>query len=123
MKKSSFDPPEPPSGLSEKACGLWRAVTRDYVLEHHHQELLRKALEQLDLADQAHQLVVEAGPVVKNRFGEDRPHIGIEISAGALRLHKSLMREINLDGQIPDEGYRRAPILTTGRAPKGTAHA
>ena len=63
MKQTST--PKAPSHLSDKAKTLWKRINRDFELEADAVETLRVALENLDLADAARALLVEAGEGTK----------------------------------------------------------
>ncbi len=91
MKKSS-----PPTHLSASAKVLWRKLTADYVLDDAGAELLlQSACESYDRLQEARKLIDKEGAVMRDRWGQAKPHpaCGIERDArgqmhAALRLLK-----------------------------------
>jgi hypothetical protein len=95
----------PPSHFSTKAKKLWRSINAEYELEPDAAELLRVALENLDLADKARELLRNEGLVVA---GKKHP------ASDLVKLHDGLflraIRQLGLDVLQP------GPI---GRPPGG----
>lgn len=56
-----------PNYFSQKARKLWASINAEYDLEDEAAELLRVALENLDLADKARELLRTEGLVVNNK--------------------------------------------------------
>jgi hypothetical protein len=81
-----------PNHFSNKARKLWRSINAEYQLEVEAAELLRVALENLDLADQARELLRNEGLVVA---GKKHP------ASDAVKLHDGLflraIRQLGLD--------------------------
>ena len=82
----------PPKQLSPKAKTLWKALTAEYDFESEAAALLVVALENLDLADAARELLRREGLVVN---GKKHP------ASDACKLHDGLfmrgMRQLALD--------------------------
>ena len=84
--------PKPPSCFSDKSKRLWRTIHEEYELECDAIELLRVALENLDLADSARELLRAEGLVIN---GKKHP------ASDACKLHDGMflrsMRQLGLD--------------------------
>ena len=105
---------KPPKHLSNDAKDFWRQVLRDFQLEDHHVRLLTGACECLDRATQARETVARDGPFFKTRYGEIRPHPGLQVERDQKTLLARLLRELNLDTDLPSEPYSRPPPLPGG---------
>jgi hypothetical protein len=83
---------KPPSHFSNKARRLWRSINAEYELEPEAAELLRVALENLDLADKARELLRNEGLVIA---GKKHP------ASDAVKLHDGMflraIRQLGLD--------------------------
>lgn len=96
--------PKAPGHLSDKSKGLWKAINGEFELEVDALVTLRVALENLDLADTARELLRTEGLVVN---GKKHP------ASDAVKLHDGLylrsMRALALDVAKPGEpaGRRR----------------
>ena len=88
--------PKAPSHFSQKSRQLWKSIHADYELEPEAAELLRVALENLDLADQARGLLRTEGLVVN---GKKHP------ASDAVKLHDGMflraIRQLGLDVVAP----------------------
>jgi hypothetical protein len=84
--------PSAPSVLSNKSRAVWRAILGEFELEAESLETLRVALENLDLADTARELLRTEGLVVAGK-----PHP----ASNSVKLHDGLylrsMRALGLD--------------------------
>ncbi len=65
--------PKPPTGLKRSGRALWRAVTRDYVLDDHETAVLREACRTVDSLD-ALQRQLEADGVMSESTQGTRVH-------------------------------------------------
>jgi len=101
----------PPKHLSSEGKGFWLTVVRDFELEDHHIRLLTAACECLDRAAEARTAVKRDGPYFKTRYGELRPHPGIAVERDQKALLARLLRELNLDTNMPAEAYSRPPRI------------
>ena len=90
--------PRPPAHFSPKTKAVWRAITDEYDLEVESFETLRVALENLDLADKARELLRTEGLVVA---GKKHP------ASDAVKLHDGLwlraLRQLGLDVVAPGQ--------------------
>jgi len=106
MSKSKTESPPrsvaAPSYLSAKARKLWRDIHTSYELEPEAVELLRVALENLDLGDRARELLRKEGPVTAK--GTKHPALD------ASKLHDGMfarfIRQLGLDIVAPGPNGR-----------------
>ena len=95
--------PKAPRCLTPKTKAIWKQVTGKYDLEPDYLEVLRIALENLDLADQARELLRTEGLVVG---GKKHP------ASDACKLHDGLFlraaRQLGLD-ILPPGAIGRPP--------------
>src|ERR1039457_6165207 len=88
--------PRPPAYFSPKTKAIWRAITNEYELEVESFETLRVALENLDLADKARELLRSEGLVVN---GKKHP------ASDSVKLHDGMflraIRQLGLDVVAP----------------------
>jgi P27 family predicted phage terminase small subunit len=66
--------PKPPEHLSKRSKTFWRKIVARYELETEHIEVLRKALEASDRADEAGDVLRQEGITTTDRYGQKRPH-------------------------------------------------
>ena len=95
--------PKPPNHFSEQARKLWKSIHAEYELEAEAVEVLRVALENLDLADKARELLRTEGLVVD---GKKHP------ASDAVKLHDGMfmraIRQLGLDIVAPGPTGRPA---------------
>jgi len=60
--------------LNERARAVWGVVTREWLLDPASVELLRSACESMTRSDEAAAIVSREGQVVRDRWGQARPH-------------------------------------------------
>ena len=89
----------PPAHLRPTTKRWWSSVLADYALEAHHVRLLSLAGEAWDRAQQARELLAEAGPVYYDRFGAPRKHPAVSVEENARLAFARLVRELDLDGE------------------------
>ena len=96
MRPKAPKTPKAPIHFSEKARQLWKSIHEEYELEPEAGELLRVALENLDLADKARELLRTEGLVVN---GKKHP------ASDAVKLHDGMflraIRQLGLDVVAP----------------------
>lgn len=110
--------PAPPDHLSERAAGLWVDVVEGYDLAPHQVELLQRACEASDRADEARDLLAADGLVVTDRYGQVKPHPAAAIERDSRIAEARLLRELALEPGSPEEDPRppRTGAAATGRA-------
>ncbi|MDP8989485.1 MAG: hypothetical protein M3N41_05310 [Acidobacteriota bacterium] len=98
MRKTSRTPAAP-AHFSDKSKKLWRTIHSEFELAADSVELLRVALENLDLADKARDLLRVEGLVVQ---GKKHP------ASDSVKLHDGMfmrgMRQLGLDVVAPGAG-------------------
>lgn len=86
----------PPAYFSSKAKGLWKKLLEQYELEPEAMQILQLALENLDLADRARELLRAEGLVIG---GKKHP------ASDSVKLHDGLflraVRQLGLDVIAP----------------------
>jgi phage terminase small subunit len=100
---------EPPSDLSDAAKAWWRAEAGEYELEAHHLRLLSEAARAWDRCQQARAIIDAEGIVVRDRFGQAKPHPATAIERDARAAYMRAMRELDLDG-APEPDPRPARL-------------
>lgn len=94
-------PPAAPTGLSDRAKRLWKAVLTVYELAAAELELLRIACEQLDRGDQAAKIVKAEGVTVNDRYGTPKQHPAVDVEARSRSLFARLVAQLGV--KLPDE--------------------
>src|SRR5689334_5701530 len=95
--------PAPPDHLSDRAADLWREIVEEYVLVPHQLELLRRACEAADRADEARQLLEAEGLTITDRYGQVKPHPAANIERDSRLAEARLLRELALSPADPDD--------------------
>ncbi len=94
-KKTGFA--DPPAHLSPEAKGWWARVISGWDLDDPSLLLLESALELFDRMRQAQRLIKKDGMVVKDRFGQRRPHPACLIERNSKLGMLRHLRELGLD--------------------------
>ena len=109
-----------PDHLSARAQGLWRSIVAEFLLAPHQIELLRRACESSDRADQARELLLDEGLTTTDRYGQIKPHPAANIERDSRIAEARLIRELALTPEEPEEPHSRPPragtAATAGRA-------
>jgi P27 family predicted phage terminase small subunit len=95
--------PAAPSHLSRRAQGLWRRIVREFLLAPHQLELLRRACEASDRADEARKLIKRDGLTTTDRYGQVKPHPAVNIERDARLALARLLRDLALSPEEPEE--------------------
>lgn len=94
MKKS-----DPPRHLKAAGRAMWRRLMADYPLEDAGaQALLLAACEAAQRAEEARALVDRDGAIVLDRFGQRKPHPGVQIERDARTQMIAALRALRLEG-------------------------
>ena len=94
MKNS---PPRPPVGYSAESRRLWRQVVEGWTLDPPALTILDSACRALMRVREAQALVTKAGLVVKDRFGQAKPHPAAAIERDAKMTLLRNLKALNLD--------------------------
>jgi P27 family predicted phage terminase small subunit len=94
--------PRPPSHL-KRSKALWRALVAEHAFEVQELELLRRACEASDRADEARALLAADGLVVRDRYGQVKPHPAAVIERDSRTALARMLRELAL--QPSEAGY------------------
>ncbi|CAN7517096.1 P27 family phage terminase small subunit [Mesorhizobium caraganae] len=106
--------PNPPEHLSDQAKTWWRGVVQDYVLEPHHLRLLQLAAEAWDRAQQARAVIDKEGITTTDDRKNVRAHPAVGIEKDARTGFARLVRELDLDVELPPN-RSRPPGLRSNR--------
>jgi phage terminase small subunit len=88
----------------------WLQVVADYELAPHHERLLTLAGEAWDRVEQARELVEAEGITPQN--GKTRKlHPALVLERDSMILFARMLRELNLDLDMPAQPYSRIPDL------------
>ena len=97
-----------PKGLSAAARGWWRKLTAEYAIEDDGGRLLlEQALRSFDRAEAARALLDTDGVVVRDRWGQQKPHPAASIERDARAGMLSALRQMNLDVEPLRDGPGR----------------
>ena len=97
----------PPDHLSDRAKAFWKTCVGAYELEPVHFELLLRALEAADRADQAGEILRLEGLTVAGRDGP-KAHPAIQIELTNRRASTALLEKLRLDESPADTSRRSA---------------
>ena len=95
--------PAAPSHLSQRAQGLWRKIVREFLLAPHQFELLRRACEASDRADEARKLIKREGLTTTDRYGQVKPHPAVNIERDARLALARLLRDLALEPEESED--------------------
>lgn len=95
-----------PAHLSEKMRKFYKNVCKDYEFELHHLELLQRACECFDRADQARDEIQKDGLTTVDRYGSIKPHPCVKIETDQKNCARLLLRELGLDLESSSEAGR-----------------
>jgi phage terminase small subunit len=73
------------------------SLCKDYELESYHERLLLLCGQAWDRAQEARAKVDEKGPIVKDRFEQDKPNPAIDIERQSMLAFTRILRELGLD--------------------------
>ncbi len=92
MKKSAT-----PTHLSAAAKALWRKLTGDYMLDDAAGTLLlQSACESFDRLQEARKMIAKDGAVMRDRWGQTKPHPACGIERDARNQMHSALRLLKL---------------------------
>jgi phage terminase small subunit len=85
----------PAAHLSPRSKALWNSITKKWVLGIDGEVLLQAGLEQLDLHDEAGELLRREGLTIRGKAGS-RPHPAVSISRQTLTSCRACFRQLGL---------------------------
>lgn len=110
--------PAPPQHLSERSARLWSEVVAAYEFAPQQFELLQRACEAADRADEARDLLSEQGLTVTDRYGQVKPHPAAAIERDSRIAEARLFRELALEPGPVEADPRPPRPGTAGTARK-----
>jgi P27 family predicted phage terminase small subunit len=102
-------PPEPPEHLSQEMRNWWTQIVNEFILESHHVRLLQLACEAWDRQAAARQILAEEGMTIPTGTGSRKPHPAVGIERDAKTQFARLLRELDLDVEMPKQDRREWP--------------
>jgi len=102
--------PKAPSHLSDSARIWWRSCVRKYELDAHHFRLLQLACEAWDRSREARLILDRDGIVFMDDRKNVRPHPAVAIEKDARTAFARLVRELDLDAEMPPAAVRPPSI-------------
>lgn len=94
-----------PEGLTVRSGRLWASVTAAFELSEAELEVLRCALEALDRADAAAEVVKREGVTVTDRYGTPKAHPAVDVESRSRALFARLVAQLGIRLE-PDESPR-----------------
>lgn len=104
-----------PRHLRPETARWWRQVNEDYALEPHHIRLLTLAAEAYDRCAEAREQLEKDGLTVPTGSGGLKPHPCVAIERDARIAFARLIRELDLDFELPANDRARPPALLSNR--------
>lgn len=90
--------PEAPEHLGARACVFWREVLATWSMDAAGLELLRQAVEALDMAERCRADVIASGSMtILDRYGSAKPHPLIASEDTARKTFLAAIRALNLE--------------------------
>ena len=87
----------PPAHLTARSKTFWRAMIADYALDDvPARELLMRACDAMDRADNARTILAEEGLTVTDRYGQVKPHPAAAIEVQNRTSVARLLRELRV---------------------------
>ena len=113
MRNTPRPTPPAPTDLGQDGRALWSAVLAEFEIEPHNLFTLHAIATQLDRAAEARAEIAAQGLFIPGRRGQvtENPAAGAE--RAALRMARTLQRELGLQLEPADSGYSRAPALAS----------
>ena len=105
--------PKAPSGLSKRSRDLWVAVLADYDLGAAELEVLRGALESLDRADEAGEVLKRDGLSTVDRYGSPKAHPLLDVEQRCRTAFRQSVRQLGLE---VEDDTSRTPHPSSVRA-------
>lgn len=95
--------PRAPAGLSVAGRGLWQRLRTEYsILDAGGLAVLEQAARCYDRAEEARRMLDREGVVVKDRWGQRKPHPAAPVERDARAQLLAALRQLNIE--TPEEG-------------------
>jgi P27 family predicted phage terminase small subunit len=114
--KPDVNLPQPPPHLSASARQWWETTVEAYVLQEHHVRLLQLACEAWDRSQEARAQLEREGLTIPGREGGIRPHPCVAIERDSRLAVARLVRELDLDVELPVSDRSGPPAIFSNRA-------
>lgn len=102
--------PAPPGGLSAEAKKWWAAIQDEYAIDDPAGLLLlQTGLEAFDRLRQAQRVIKRDGPVVLDRFGQQKSHPLLTTERDSRAAMLAALKNLNLDIEPLRDGPGRPP--------------
>jgi phage terminase small subunit len=88
---------KPPGHLSDESKKLWKSITNDYSIDESAGMILRMTLEAKDLHELARATIAKEGSVIKDRWGQSKPHPSCAILRDAATVMGRGFRLLGMD--------------------------
>jgi hypothetical protein len=95
-------------------------LRKEYFLQDYHVRLLVAAGRLWDRAAECAVILEQEGPVIRDRFSQQKAHPGVEIERQSLIGFSKLLREVGLDIDRPEDP--RPPTRPGGYGGSGSCH-
>ena len=95
---------KPPSDLGPAGIAYWKRIVKAWKLDAHQPEILAQACRCLDVIAKAESAMAATGPIVVDRFGQQKPAPSVNVIRDYRGLFARLVRELALS--TPDESER-----------------
>jgi P27 family predicted phage terminase small subunit len=86
----------PPEHLGTAGRRLWRELHAEHTFAEHERELVRRACEAADRADQAREIVEREGVVAVDRYGQTRVHPAVVVEKDSRAAIARLLSALRL---------------------------
>jgi phage terminase small subunit len=106
--------PRAPAHLAPATKAWFAQVQADYRLESHHLRLLQIAAEAWDRTQEARAILAQDGMLVESRQGP-KPHPCIAIERDSRLAFARLLRDLDLDIEVPSNERTGPPSLRSNR--------
>jgi len=104
------------SHLTPATADWWLHVCGEFDLEQHHVRLLTLAAETFDCCQQAREIIDKDGPICTTADSGLKAHPAIAVKRDSRLAFARLLRELDLDAELPAERTRPPGLRSNRRA-------
>lgn len=117
MKKSpdQNSAPRAPRVLSKEAAGLWRTFTAQYDFDAVKLTVLQTTLEAFDRMRAAQKAIEKDGPVIKDRFDQDKAHPAVVIERDSRAAFMKGLAALGLELKTAPASKSAPKVMTRKR--------